>query len=394
MKREAVIVGAARTPQGKLLGVFKDVSAVDLGGVAIKAAVERSGINPQHIDQVIMGQAIQAGSGQVPARQAAINAGIPLSAFADTLNKACLSGIEAVTQAARLIRCGDANVVVAGGQESMTCAPHLLTAARSGTVLGPTTAEDAMLYDGLQDPYTGETMGALTEKGNGERGITRQQQDTIAELSNRRAHEAQEEGRFRDEIAPVTVPQRKGDPLVVESDEGIRADTTMESLGKLRPAFNREGTITAGNSSQISDGAAALVVVSREYAQRNGLEILATIEGQGSTGGPDHYLHSKPADALKKALSDSRIQLDDVDFVEINEAFASVVIQSLRDLDLDMGKCNPNGGAIALGHPLGASGARVLVTAVYELLRRGSGTAAVSLCGAGGQGQAMVISRY
>ncbi|MBV7293013.1 acetyl-CoA C-acetyltransferase [Corynebacterium sp. TAE3-ERU16] len=394
MKREAVIVGAARTPQGKLLGTLKDVSAVELGGTAIRAAVERAGVKPGHIDQVIMGQTIQAGSGQVPARQAAINAGIPLSAFADTLNKACLSGIEAVTQAARIIRCGEAEVVVAGGQESMTRAPHLLTAARSGTALGPTTAQDAMLFDGLRDPYTGETMGALTEKGNGDRGITREQQDAIAELSNRRAHEAQKEGRFRDEIAPVTVPQRKGEPLVVDTDEGIRPDTTLESLGKLRPAFARDGTITAGNSSQISDGAAALVVVSRGYAEQHGLHVLATIEGSGSTGGPDHHLHSKPSDALKKALADSRVRLGDVDFIEINEAFAAVVVQSLRDLDLDMGRCNPNGGAIALGHPLGASGARVLVTAVYELIRRGSGTAAVSLCGAGGQGQAMVISRY
>jgi len=391
---DAVIVGGARTPFTRLMGGQASLTAVDLGAHAIKHALERAGVAPDSVDTVIMGQVVQAGQGQNPARQSSLAAGLPWTAPAMTINKVCLSGLTAVIDAARLIRLGDAQVVVAGGQESMTNGPHLLMGARQGYKYGPTTVLDSVAWDGLTDALSKEAMGELTESGNEERDLDRAAQDEIAAGSHQRAAAAQAEGIFDAEIAPVQIPQRKGEPLTVALDEGIRPDTTVETLGKLRPAFAAEGTITAGNASPLTDGAAALVVTSRAYAEEKGLEILATIGAPGQTAGPkDSQLHSQPSDAITAALRRQGWEAADLDFIEINEAFAAVSLQSLRDLDYPAEQCNIHGGAIALGHPIGASGARLALHAAFELSRRGSGRSAVALCGGGGQGEALILFR-
>ncbi|MDO4239119.1 acetyl-CoA C-acetyltransferase [Micrococcus sp.] len=391
---DAVIVGGARTPFTRLLGQQAGLQAVELGAHAIRHALERSGVPAEDVDMVYLGQVVQAGAGQNPARQAALAAGIGWDVPAMTLNKVCLSGLVAVTDAARLIRLGEAQVVVAGGQESMTNAPHLVPNARKGFKYGPATLLDSVAWDGLTDTLSHEAMGELTESGNGERGLSRPEQDEVAAASHQRAAQAQADGLFDVEIAPVEIPQRKGEPLVVAQDEGVRPDTTVESLGGLRPAFTADGTITAGNSSPLSDGAAALVVTSRAYAKERGLQVLATVGAAGQTAGPDSsQLHSQPADAVKEALRKQGWEVADLDFVEINEAFGAVAVQSLRDLDYPLEKTNIHGGAIALGHPIGASGARLALHAALELDRRGGGRAAVSLCGGGGQGEALILFR-
>ncbi|XNZ00777.1 acetyl-CoA C-acetyltransferase [Micrococcus luteus] len=391
---DAVIVGGARTPFTRLLGQQAGLQAVQLGAHAIKHALERSKVPATDVDMVYMGQVVQAGAGQNPARQSALAAGIAWDVPAMTINKVCLSGLTAVIDAARLIRLGEAKVVVAGGQESMTNAPHLLVGARKGYKYGPTTVLDSVAYDGLTDALSKEAMGELTESGNGERGLERAAQDEIAAGSHQRASQAQESGVFDAEIAPMEIPQRKGDPVVVSKDEGVRADTTAETLAGLRPAFAKEGTITAGNASPLSDGAAAVIVTSRAYAEEKGLEILATVGAPGQTAGPkDSQLHSQPSDAIKSALSKQGWEVKDLDFIEINEAFAAVSLQSLKDLDYPAENCNVHGGAIALGHPIGASGARLALTAAHELNRRGSGRTAVALCGGGGQGEALILFR-
>lgn len=388
---QPVIVGGARTPFTRLLSQQAALSAVDLGGHAIRHAIARSGIDPAMIDAVIMGQVVQAGQGQNPARQSALAAGLAWDVPAVTVNKVCLSGLTAVIDAARLIRTGEATAVIAGGQESMSNGPHLLMGARAGYKYGPTTVLDSVAHDGLTDALTQEAMGDLTERGNPERGISRRSQDEIAAASHQRAAAAS--GIHAEEIAPIEVPQRKGDPLVLERDEGVRPDTTAETLARLRPAFAKEGTITAGNSSPLSDGAAALVVTSRAYAEEQGLRILAAIGAAGQVAGPeDSSLHSQPANALRAALARDGLAASDLDLLEINEAFGAVLVQSLADLEYPLERTNIHGGAIALGHPIGASGARLALTAALELARRGEGRAGVSLCGGGGQGEALLLS--
>ncbi|MEO4039826.1 acetyl-CoA C-acetyltransferase [Micrococcus antarcticus] len=391
---DAVIVGGARTPFTRLLGGQASLTAMDLGAHAIRHALERAGVGADEVDTVIMGQVVQAGQGQNPARQSSLAAGLPWTVPAMTVNKVCLSGLTAIIDAARLIRLGDADVVVAGGQESMTNAPHLLPKARAGYKYGEVTVLDSVAYDGLTDALTKEAMGELTESGNGERGLDRAAQDEIAAGSHQRAAAAQADGVFEGEIAPIEIPQRKGEPVVVSADEGVRADTTAETLAKLRPAFAKEGTITAGNASPLSDGAAAVVVTSRAYAEEHGLTILATIGAPGQTAGPkDSQLHSQPSDAISAALAKQGWEASDLDFIEINEAFAAVSLQSLKDLDYSAEQCNIHGGAIALGHPIGASGARLALHAALELDRRRSGRTAVALCGGGGQGEALILFR-
>ena len=390
---QPVIVGGARTPFTRLLSQQAALSAVDLGAHAIRHALERSSVDAAVIDTVIMGQVVQAGQGQNPARQSALAAGLSWDVPAVTLNKVCLSGLTAVIDAARLIRTGEATAVIAGGQESMSNGPHLLMGARKGYKYGPTTVEDSVAHDGLTDSLTREAMGDLTERGNPERGISRRNQDEIAAASHQRAAAAADAGIHAEEIAPVEVPQRKGDPLVIDSDEGVRPETTVETLAALRPAFAKDGTITAGNSSPLSDGAAALVITSRAFAEEHGLRILAAIGAPGQVAGPeDSSLHSQPSNALHAALSRDGLQPSDLDLIEINEAFGAVVVQSLKDLDYPLEQTNIHGGAIALGHPIGASGARLALTAALELARRGGGHAGVSLCGGGGQGEALLLS--
>ena len=390
---QPVIVGGARTPFTRLLSQQAALSAVDLGGHAIRHALARSGIDPAMIDAVIMGQVVQAGQGQNPARQSALAAGLAWDVPAVTVNKVCLSGLTAVIDAARLIRTGEAVAVIAGGQESMSNGPHLLMGARAGYKYGPTTVLDSIAHDGLTDALTQEAMGDLTERGNLARGISRTAQDEVAAASHQRAEAASAAGTHAEEIAPVEVPQRKGDPLVIDQDEGVRPDTTVETLARLRPAFAKDGTITAGNSSPLSDGAAALVVTSRAVAEEHGLTILAAIGAAGQVAGPeDSSLHSQPANALRAALTRDGLQPSDLDLIEINEAFGAVVVQSLTDLDLPLERTNIHGGAIALGHPIGASGARLALTVAFELARRGGGRAGVSLCGGGGQGEALLLS--
>ncbi|MGD6978145.1 MULTISPECIES: acetyl-CoA C-acetyltransferase [Citricoccus] len=392
--QDAVIVGGARTPFTRLLSQQSSLSAVDLGAHAIRHALERSGVAAADVDSVIMGQVIQAGQGQNPARQSSLAAGIGWEVPATTINKVCLSGLTAVIDASRLIRLGEADVVVAGGQESMTNAPHLLMGGRKGYKYGPTTVQDSVAHDGLTDALSHEAMGELTEAGNAERTIGRVPQDEAAAASHQRAARAQAEGVFDAEIAPIEIPQRKGDPLVVSQDEGVRAETTVESLGALKPAFAKDGTITAGNSSPISDGAAAVVVTSRAYAEEKGLQILATIGAPGQVAGPeDSSLHDKPANAVSAALAKAGWTTEDLDFLEINEAFGSIIVHSLDKLGYPLEKTNIHGGAIALGHPIGASGARLALTAALELSRRGNGRAGVALCGGGGQGEALLLSR-
>lgn len=390
---QPVIVGGARTPFTRLLSQQAALTAIDLGAHAIRHAIERSGIDPAVIDTVIMGQVIQAGQGQNPARQSALAAGLAWDIPAVTLNKVCLSGLTAVIDAARLIRTGEATAVIAGGQESMSNGPHLLMGARKGFKYGPTTVQDSVAHDGLTDALSQEAMGDLTERGNPERGISRRDQDEIAAASHQRAAAAAGAGVHAEEIAPVEVPQRKGDPLLIDRDEGVRPETTMETLAGLRPAFATDGTITAGNSSPLSDGAAALVITSRAFAEEHGLAVLAAIGAPGQVAGPeDSSLHSQPSNALRAALARDGLQVQDLDLIEINEAFGAVVVQSLADLDYPLEKTNIHGGAIALGHPIGASGARLALTAALELARRGGGRAGVSLCGGGGQGEALLLS--
>lgn len=390
---DVVIVNGVRTPQGKLMGTLASLSAVELGAHAIKHAVERSGIAPDTVDYVYMGNVVQAGNGQNPAKQAAVEAGLPMTVPAMTLNKVCLSGLVAVTEAARMIRAGEASVVVAGGMESMTSAPHLSLGARKGKAYGDMTLADSLANDGLVDAALGVAMGELTETGNSERSIGREQQDQVAARSHQLAGEAQSSGVFADEIAPLEIPQRKGDPVTVSEDQGVRPESTAEGLGKLRAAFTKDGTITAGNSSPISDGAAAVVLTTRAYAEEHGLSWLAVVGKPGQVAGPDTSLHSQPSRAIEHALERAGWSVDELDFVEINEAFAAVSVQSVDDLGIPLEKANIHGGAIALGHPIGASGARLALHAALELARRGSGKAAVSLCGGGGQGEALLLSR-
>jgi acetyl-CoA C-acetyltransferase len=390
---DVVILSGARTPQGKILGQLGSFTAAQLGSHAIRCALERAGVTPEQVDYVLMGQVLQAGAGQNPARQAAVGAGIPLGVPAETVNKVCLSGLVAITHGARMIRSGEAEVVVAGGQESMTNAPHVAVGVRQGKSYGDLKLEDSVAKDGLVDAADAVSMGSLTESGNTERAISREEQDRVAAQSHQRAARATDEGVFRDEIAPVTIPQRKGEPLVVDTVQGIRPDSTPESMAKLRPAFEKDGTITAGNSSPLSDGAAAVVLATREYPERHGLEWLAVVGAPGQVAGPDTSLHSQPSRAIEAAVAKAGWSVQDLDFIEINEAFASVLIQSLRDLDYPIEKANIHGGAVAVGHPIGASGARLALHAAFELSRRGSGKAAVSLCGGGGQGEALLLYR-
>ncbi|NEW30471.1 acetyl-CoA C-acetyltransferase [Nocardia cyriacigeorgica] len=387
----SVIVSGARTPVGRLLGGLKDFSGSDLGGFAIKAALEKAGVRGDQVDYVIMGQVLTAGAGQIPARQAAVAGGIPMDVPALTLNKVCLSGINAIALADQLIRAGEYEIVVAGGQESMSQAPHLLEKSREGFKYGDVNLRDHMAYDGLYDIFTDQAMGALTETRNDAEPISREEQDAFAAASHQRAAAAWKNGVFDDEVVPVAVPQRKGDPVMIAEDEGIRADTTVESLAKLRPAFRKDGTITAGSASQISDGAAAVVVMSKAKAEELGLSWIAEIGAAGVVAGPDSTLQDQPANAIAKACAKEGIEPSELDLVEINEAFAAVGIASTRKLGIDPEKVNVNGGAIAIGHPLGMSGARILLHLALELKRRGGGIGAAALCGGGGQGDALII---
>ncbi|HCQ19194.1 acetyl-CoA C-acetyltransferase [Dermacoccus nishinomiyaensis] len=388
----AVIVAGARTPMGRLLGSLKGFSGADLGGLAIKGALEKAGVKGDQVDYVIMGQVLTAGAGQIPARQAAVKGGIPMDVPALTINKVCLSGLDAVALAAQLIRAGEFDVVVAGGQESMTNAPHLLEKSREGYKYGDVTMRDHMAFDGLWDAFTDQAMGNLTEQANaGDVEFSREEQDSFSAASHQKAAAAWEKGLFDDEVIPVEIPQRKGEPVVFKNDEGIRADTTTESLGKLRPAFSKDGTITAGSASQISDGAAALVVMSKTKAQELGLTWIAEVGAHGVVAGPDSTLQSQPARAIAKACEKEGLTPADLDVVEINEAFAAVGLASTKELGLDAEKVNPNGGAIAIGHPIGMSGARLVLTLAHELKRRGGGVGAAALCGGGGQGDALIV---
>jgi len=389
---ESVIVAGARTPIGRLLGSLKDFTGAQLGGFAIKAALEKAGVKPEQVQYTIMGQVLTAGAGQIPARQAAVAAGIPMDVPALTINKVCLSGLDAIALADQLIRAGEFDIVVAGGQESMTQAPHLLPKSRSGFKYGDVTLQDHMAYDGLFCAFDQVAMGSSTEKYNTRYGLTREQQDAFSAASHQKAAKAIADGRFADEIAPVTIPQRKGDPVVFDTDEGVRGETTAASLGKLRPAFASDGTITAGSASQISDGAAAVVVMSKAKAEELGLTWLAEIGAHGVVAGPDASLHEQPSNAIKAALAKQKLEPGDLDLIEINEAFAAVGVVSTDKLGVSEDIVNVNGGAIALGHPIGASGARLVVHLAYELKRRGGGVGAAALCGGGGQGDALIIS--
>jgi len=388
----SVIVAGARTPIGRLLGGLKDKSAADLGGVAIKGALEKAGVSGDQVDYVIMGQVILAGAGQNPARMAATEGGIPMSVPSITINKVCLSGINAIALADQLIRAGEHEIVVAGGMESMTNAPHFLPKSREGVKYGDATLVDSMAYDALFDQFTQQAMGLLTEECNAAaQNLTRDEQDEFSAQSHQKAAVAWKNGVFDDEVVPVEIPQRKGDPIVVSTDEGVRGDTTAESLGKLRPAFSKEGTITAGSSSQISDGACAVVVMSKAKAEELGLTWLAEIGAHGQVAGPDSTLQLQPAAATAKACAKDGIEPTDLDLVEFNEAFAAVGIASARELGIENSKVNVNGGAIALGHPVGMSGARITLHLALELKRRGGGVGAAALCGGGGQGDALIV---
>lgn len=387
----SVIVAGARTPMGRLLGSLKSFSGAELGGFAIKSALQRAGISGDQVQYVIMGQVLQAGAGQIPARQAAVKGGIPMDVPALTINKVCLSGLDAIALADQLIRAGEFDIVVAGGQESMTNAPHLLPKSREGFKYGAIEMLDAMAYDGLTDAFENIAMGESTEKHNTRLGIERAPQDEFAATSHQRAAAAQMNGVFEAEITPIAIPQRKGEPVVFSKDEGIRPETTAESLGKLRPAFAKDGTITAGTSSQISDGAAAVVVMSKTKAEELGLEWIAEIGAHGNVAGPDNSLQSQPSNAILHALKKEGLDVSDLDLIEINEAFAAVAVQSMKDLGVTPEKVNVNGGAIALGHPIGMSGARVVLHLALELQRRGGGVGAAALCGGGGQGDALIV---
>jgi acetyl-CoA C-acetyltransferase len=389
--RQPVIIGGARTPVGRLLGSLASKSASELGGIAINGALNRAAVTPDQVEYVIMGQVLQAGAGQITARQAAVAAGIPMTTPAVTVNKVCLSGLDAVALAAQLIRLGEYDVIVAGGMESMTRAPHLLMNSRAGYKYGAVTAEDSMALDGLTDAFDHLSMGESTERSGRQLGISREEQDEFAARSHHRAAAAARNGTFAEEIVGVPVPQRGGEALIITEDEGIRPGTTVEALAKLRPAFSKEGTITAGSSSPISDGAAAVVVTSADYAERAGVPVLAEIGTHGNVAGPDNSLHSQPSRAIKHALDKAGLTSDDLDLVEINEAFSAVAIQSMRDLKVSPDIVNVNGGAIAIGHPIGASGARIILALINELARRGGGLGAAALCGGGGQGEALLF---
>ena len=388
---EAVIVGGARTPIGRLLGSLSDFSGVDLGGIAIKAALDRAGVAADRVDYVIMGQVLQAGAGQIPSRQAAVAAGIPMTVPSLTINKVCLSGLDAIALAAQLIRAGEFDVVVAGGMESMTQAPHLLPGSRKGFKYGSVELIDAMAHDGLTDSFDHVSMGESTERHNAGLGISRAEQDEFAARSHQLAALAIKNGLLAEEIVPVSVPQRHGDPVIFDTDEGVRGDTSVQALGKLRPSFAADGTITAGSASQISDGACAVVVMSSRAAAEAGAGVLAEIGAHGVVAGPDNSLHSQPSRAIGHALAKAGLSVPDLDLIEINEAFAAVAIQSMRDLGVSPDIVNVNGGAIALGHPIGMSGARLALTLIYELRRRGGGLGAAALCGGGGQGDALLL---
>ncbi len=386
-----VIVSGARTPIGKLSGALGGFAATELGGFAIAGALERAGIAPDQVDYVFMGQVILAGAGQITARQAAANAGIPMTVPSTTVNKVCLSGLNAIYLADLMINAGEADIVVAGGMESMTQAPYLLPGARAGYRIGDQNVVDSMMYDGLFCAFDNCAMGLGTERYNGADGVARERQDAFSAASHERAAAAIKDGKFADEIIPVSVPQRKGDPLIVDTDEGVRPETTAESLGKLRPAFDKSGTITAGNASQISDGGAAVIVMSKAKAEELGLTPLGELVSYGQVAGPSPSLLHQPSHATSVALDKAGLKVSDIDIFEINEAFAAVGCASASDLGISDDVVNVNGGAIALGHPVGMSGTRLALTALLELKRRGGGTAAVSLCGGGGQGDAAVL---
>jgi len=389
--REAVITGGARTAVGRLLGSLNGFTAAELGGVVIRAALQRAGLTGGEADYVIMGQVLQAGAGQNPARQAAVAAGIPMTVPALTVNKVCLSGLDAIALAAQLIRAGEFDVVVAGGMESMTGAPHLLPGSRAGYKYGSVEMLDSMARDGLTDAFDHSPMGELTDRHNARLGISRAEQDEFAARSHQRAATAIKDGVLAGEIIAVPVPQRRGDPVLFDTDEGVRPDTTAESLSTLRPAFSADGTITAGTASQISDGACAVVVMSASAAAAHGAPVLATVGAHGVVAGPDNSLQSQPSAAIQRALGKAGLAVGDLDLIEINEAFAAVAIQSMRDLGVGPDKVNVNGGAIALGHPIGASGARISLHLIHELGRRGGGLGAAALCGGGGQGSALLF---
>ncbi|MCK8466224.1 acetyl-CoA C-acetyltransferase [Microbacterium sp. KSW4-16] len=392
-ENDIVIVSAARTPQGRLKGQLAAFTAPQLGSFAIRGALAQASVDPADIDAVIVGQVLAAGSGQNAARQAAIGAGIGWDVPAHSVNKVCLSGLTAIIDAARMIATGDADVVVAAGMESMTRAPHMLMGSRDGWTYGSVEVLDHMAYDGLTDAYDRESMGASTERHNARFELTREAQDRVAALSHQRAAAAQEAGVFDAEIVTVEVPQRRGEPLRVTKDEGVRPDTTVDTLAGLRAAFAEGGSITAGNSSQISDGASAVIVTTRRTAEAKGWPVLARVGASGQTAGPDNSLQAQPARAIERACQKQGITPADLDVVEINEAFGAVVARSQTELGLDEGVVNIHGGGIAIGHPIGASGNRLVVHAVHELARRGGGTAAVGLCGGGGQGEALILIR-
>lgn len=388
-----MIVAGARTPIGRLNGMLSGLSATDLGGLAIKAAVERSGITPDQVQYVIMGQVLQAGAGQGPARQAAIRGGLPMNVPSITVNKVCLSGLNAIALADQLIRANEYDVIVAGGMESMTNAPHLLMNSRTGFKLGDATLKDSMIFDGLFCSVDQMGMGEATDKNNSRYSITREAQDEFAYQSHQRTAKAQSEGVFDQEIVPVELKDRKGNVTLFANDEGVRADISFEALAKLQPIFSPTGTITAGSSSQISDGAAAVVVMLKEKATELGLEWLCEIGAQGMVAGPDASLHEQPANAIKLAAKKEGIACDQFDFIEINEAFAAVGIASSNALGLDPASVNIHGGAIAVGHPLGMSGARLALHIAYQLKKKGSGYGVAALCGGGGQGDALIFKR-
>ncbi|MGK2876548.1 MAG: acetyl-CoA C-acetyltransferase [Nocardioides sp.] len=388
-----VIVAGARTPIGRLLGGFTSLSAADLGGVAIKGALDKAGVSPEQVDYLIMGHVLQAGCGQNPARTAGIKAGLPMSVPSITVNKVCLSGLNAIATADQMIRAGEATVVVAGGMESMTNAPHLLPKSREGYKYGDVAIVDSMAFDGLYDQTTTQAMGALTEAVNADSATsqTREAQDAFAAGSHQKAAAAWKNGLFADEVVPVQIPQRRGEPVVISEDEGVRGETTVESLAKLRPAFSKTGTITAGSASQISDGAAAVVVMPKAKAEELGLDWLCEIGAHGQVAGPDSSLQLQPANATQAALTKEGLSATDLDLVEFNEAFAAVGLDSAAALNIPDEKVNVNGGAIAVGHPLGMSGTRVVLTLALELKRRGGGVGAAALCGGGGQGDALIV---
>ncbi len=388
----SVIVAGARTPIGKLSGALASLSAAELGGVAIAAALERAAVPPTDVEYVIMGQVLLAGTGQVPARQAATRAGIPMSTPATIVNKVCLSGLNAIYQADLMINAGDAEVIVAGGMESMTSAPHLLLGARSGYRLGSATLQDAMMYDGLEDAGSHLSMGTDTERHLPQfPAVSRERQDAFAAASHERAAAATKDGKLAEEIVPVAIPQRRGDAVVVDTDEGVRPGTTAESLANLKPAFADGGTITAGNASQISDGASATVVMSKAAAARYGVVPLGEVVSYGMVAGPDTCLMTQPSHSSAVALEKAGYRVSDVDVWEFNEAFAAVALASIDDLNLDPESVNVNGGAVALGHPIGASGNRLALTLLHQLRRRGGGVGVAALCGGGGQGDALVV---